>query len=375
MSFTADTISGVDPFATPLRVLHVLQPTEAGVWRYASDMAQFQSDHGWQVHVASPVRPDADVPWLQWQAVRNPAKGVRDESRRLRGIVGQVRPDAVVAHSSKAGLVVRSTVRGTLPTVFLPHAWSFAALGGPVAIAARQWEKAAAAWTNAVVCVGEGEARTGVAAGIRAPFFLVPNPVPPHWLTGTRRPLSDLGLAAAPDVVFVGRLSEQKGVDHLLAAWKRVRRARPDASLLIVGDGPDRAALEAAAGPGVLFVGAVQDPWSYVESAPISVLPSRWEGLSLSMLEAMASGRSMVVTDVDGSEVVRASGGGVVVPVGDTEGLARQLLTRLDDPALAAQEGGKAQEYVRRNHDFAVAARRLAAIISRAYAFGDPASR
>ena len=110
MSFTADTISGVDPFATPLRVLHVLQPTEAGVWRYASDMAQFQSDHGWQVHVASPVRPDADVPWLQWQAVRNPAKGVRDESRRLRGIVGQVRPDAVVAHSSKAGLVVRSTV-------------------------------------------------------------------------------------------------------------------------------------------------------------------------------------------------------------------------------------------------------------------------
>ena len=61
--------------------------------------------------------------------------------------------------------------------------------------------------------------------------------------------------------------------------------------------------------------------------------------------------------------------------MGDTEGLARQLLTRLDDPALAAQEGGKAQEYVRRNHDFAVAARRLAAIISRAYAFGDPASR
>ena len=233
MSFTADTISGVDPFATPLRVLHVLQPTEAGVWRYASDMAQFQSDHGWQVHVASPVRPDADVPWLQWQAVRNPAKGVRDESRRLRGIVGQVRPDAVVAHSSKAGLVVRSTVRGTLPTVFLPHAWSFAALGGPVAIAARQWEKAAAAWTNAVVCVGEGEARTGVAAGIRAPFFLVPNPVPPHWLTGTRRPLSDLGLAAAPDVVFVGRLSEQKGVEARSAgapgclALDRGRRPRP----------------------------------------------------------------------------------------------------------------------------------------------------
>ena len=69
MSFTAETISGVDPFASALSVLHVLQPGEAGVWRYASDMAQFQSEQGWRVHVASPVRPDADVPWLEWDAV------------------------------------------------------------------------------------------------------------------------------------------------------------------------------------------------------------------------------------------------------------------------------------------------------------------
>ncbi|MFN8214639.1 MAG: glycosyltransferase [Candidatus Nanopelagicales bacterium] len=374
MSFTADTISGVDPFASHLRVLHVLQPGEAGVWRYASDMAGFEAAQGWDVHVASPVRPDADVPWREWQAVRNPAKGVRDESRRLLGIVEELRPDVVVAHSSKAGLVVRSALRGSLPTVFLPHAWSFAALTGPVALAARRWEKLAAQWTSAVVCVGEGEARTGVAAGIRAPFFLVPNPVPPQWASDARRPFSELGIGSAPDVVFVGRLSEQKGVDHLLAAWGVVRRLRPDATLVIVGDGPDRADLEASAGPGVRFVGAVTDPWSYVEAAPVAVLPSRWEGLSLSMLEAMASGRSMVVTDVDGSEVVRAAGGGAVVPVGDTTALARELLTRLDEPDLVAQEGRSAQEYVRVHHDFEVAARRLAAIVSRAYAFGDPAS-
>lgn len=374
MSFTAQTISGVDPFASSLSVLHVLQPGEAGVWRYASDMAQFQSEQGWRVQVASPVRPEADVPWLEWDAVRNPAKGVRSEGRRLRAILREVRPRVVVAHSSKAGLVVRSTLRGALPTVFIPHAWSFAALDGPVAYAARRWERLAAQWTSAVVCVGEGEARTGVAAGIRAPFFLVPNPVPPAWGSGQRRLLDALDLPGPPDVVFVGRLSEQKGVDHLLTAWRVVRRVRPDAALVIVGDGPDRESLQSVAGPGVTFVGAVADPWSFVEAAPISVLPSRWEGLSLSMLEAMSSGRSMVVTDVDGSEVVAASGGGSVVPVADTSGLARELLMRLDDPRRVAEEGRLAREYVQTHHDFSVAARRLAAVIARAYAFGVPAS-
>lgn len=373
MSLAAETISGVDPFTRSLRVLHVLQPTEAGVWRYASDMSSFQATNGWDVHAACPVDLEANIVWHTWNAVRSPVKGLRAESDRLRQILDTVRPQAVIAHSSKAGLVVRATVRGRVPTVFLPHAWSFAALSGPIALAARRWERTATGWTNAVVCVGEGEARTGVAARIRAPYFLVPNPVPQRWANGVRRSPRESGLEKA-DAVFVGRLSRQKGVDVLVAAWRSVRRAVPDATLVIVGDGPDRDLLTQAAGEGVRFVGAAADPWSFIEAAGIAVLPSRWEGLSLSMLEAMWSGRSVVTTDVDGSEVVTAARGGAVVPVADPDALAAALVRRLGDPDLVAAEGSRAAEYVRANHDFQTAALRLAAVISRAYAFGAPAT-
>ncbi len=370
MRLTAETVSGVDPFANPLRVLHVLQPGEAGVWRYAADMSGFQSAHGWQVHVASPVPVPSEAIWHRWDAERNPAKGVREESARLRQLLAAIEPDVVVAHSSKAGLIVRSVLRGALPTVFLPHAWSFAALSGPMAQAARTWERTAAQWTSALVCVGAGEVRTGLAAGVRAPYFLVPNPVPPRWGVGIRREPSELGEAGTADVVFVGRLSHQKGVDVLLEAWRQVRASVPEATLAIVGDGPDAQEVRNVAGPGVVFVGAADDPWSYTEAAGIAVMPSRWEGLSLSMLEAMWSGRSLVVTDVDGSEVVVASGGGSVSPVADAGALAQALITRLRDPDLVAAEGARSAAYVREHHNFDTAATRLAAVISRAYAFG-----
>lgn len=370
MRFTAETVSGVDPFATRLRVLHVLQPGEAGVWRYASDMSGFQSAHGWQVHVASPVPVPSEATWHRWDAERDPTKGFREESTRFRELLIAIRPDVVVAHSSKAGLIVRGALRGSLPTVFLPHAWSFAALSGPVAAAARTWERTAARWTSALVCVGAGEVETGLAAKVRAPYFLVPNPVPPRWTTGERRPAAELGEAGSADVVFVGRLSHQKGVDVLLEAWREVRASVPDATLAIVGNGPDAGSLRGAAGPGVVFAGEVSDPWSYTETAGIAVLPSRWEGLSLSMLEAMWSGRSVVTTDVDGCEVVQESRGGSVTPVGDTRALARALISRLQDAQLVASEGARAAAHVRQLHDFETAATRLAAVVSRAYAFG-----
>ena len=372
MSLRADTVSGVDPFATELRVLHVLQPTEAGVWRYATEMASWQADRGWDVHIASPVDPAGLAQWHEWRAVRSPARGLRSESARLRQVISDVRPQVIVAHSSKAGLITRVTVRGRTPTVFIPHAWSFRALTQPVATAALAWERWAARWTNAIVAVGAGEATTGVRRGVRAPVFLVPNPVPRRWCEGERRSREELDLPAGPLVVCVGRLARQKGIDVLLRAWPEVVRGVPAASLVVVGDGPDREELQASATKGVVFVGAQEDPWSFVEAASVVAVPSRWEGLSLSMLEAMWSGSSMVVTDVDGSEVVRQAEAGRVVPIEDSHALAQALSVALADPARARANGVRGAAYVRANHNFEGAADRLAAVVSRAYAFGAP---
>lgn len=370
MHLVPESISGVDPFSRSLRVLHVLQPTEAGVWRYVNDMAAFQSSHGWQVHVASPARPAGELAWHEWRAQRNPAAGVREEIGALEEILHWVRPDVVVAHSSKAGLIVRLTLRGRLPTVFLPHAWSFSALSGPMAGAALAWERYACRFTNAIVGVGAAEISRGWRSGIAGPYFLVPNPVPATWQNMPVKDTIELGLAGRPAAVCVGRLTRQKGVDVLLDAWALVRARMPEAELVIVGDGPDRDELTRSAGQGVTFVGHSDNPKSYVQAAPVVVIPSRWEGLSLSMLEAMDSGRSIVATAVDGSEVVQQARSGAVVPVEDPAALAEEILLRVADPELAAAEGDRAHTYVRLHHDFDTSARRLAAVISRAYAFG-----
>lgn len=363
------------PFDLRLRVLHVWQPEGAGVPRYAEAAAAFQAAHGWHVATASPVPPHLpDVISYLWQARRNPLRGMRSEPAALRTILADTQPDVVVAHSAKAGLVARGTIRGTIPTVFVPHAWSHLALPAPAQPAAVTWERIAARWTNAVVAVGDAEAAEGVRRRIRAPMFVVRNPVPPGWRQAAEedraRARADLGVGAGPVAVCVGRFSRQKGQDVLVAAWRSVAAANPNATLLLVGDGPTRAKLEADVPAGVRFCGATDDPRPYLAAADLAVLSSRWEGLSLSMLEAMASGRSVVTSAVAGSEVVARAGAGAVVPVEDPRGLAAALLPRLDGTVDTSVEGRRGTDFASRYHHFETQMTRLAAVITRAHAFG-----
>lgn len=361
------------PFETRLRVLHVWQPLEAGVPRYAWAAAQFQGEHGWDVHAACPnPTPHHDVTTHVWQAQRNPVKGLRRESEELRALVSEIAPDVVVAHSAKAGLVVRTTLRGSLPTVYVPHAWPHLALPGPAQPAAIAWERFAARWTTTVVAVGDGEAAEANRRSIDVPIEVIRNPVPPGWAPSTPaergRARADLGLPHGPIAVCVGRFSRQKGQDVLVAAWPKVREHVRDATLVLVGDGPDLDRVRSVAGPGILFPGPTDDPRPYLAAADIAVLPSRWEGLSLSMLEAMASGRSLVVTDVSGSEVVEAADSGAIVPVDDPAALAEAIALRLGGRVDIEAEGRRGAAFVSQFHDFETEMTGLARVIAAAAA-------
>src|SRR5207244_646249 len=91
---------------------------------------------------------------LPWAAGRGPGASSVEEARRLARLVGQQRPDVVHLHASKAGLAGRLAVRGSLPTLFQPHAWSWLAVDGAVRWASIAWERLAARWTGLYVCVG-----------------------------------------------------------------------------------------------------------------------------------------------------------------------------------------------------------------------------
>jgi glycosyltransferase involved in cell wall biosynthesis len=156
--------------------------------------------------------------------------------------------------------------------------------------------------------------------------------------------------AAAPVVLTVGSLTPQKSQDVLLAAMAKVARNRPDAMLLIAGEGRLRAALEAQrAALGlertVRFLGARHDVTDLLAASDLMVLSSSREGLPVTLLEAMRAGRAALATDVGGNAEAIAEGvNGRIVPVGDIERMAAALQGLLADAAELARFGDAGKE-------------------------------
>lgn len=348
------------------RVLHLTQPVDGGVARVVTDLVRAQLADGLDV---TAICPDSALSGRlrslgaqvrHWGATRSPGASLVGEVRQLARLLDDVRPDLVHAHSAKAGLAGRLAVRGRIPTVFQPHAWSFEAVGGSTAALALRWERWAARWAARVVCVSDAERATGVRAGITGRWTVVPNgidperfrPAPAAAVRAGLAPLAGLR-AQAPLAVCVGRLCRQKGQDVLLRAWNAVLRQVPDARLVLVGDGPDRDRLRAAAPASVLFAGAVADASPWYQAADLVVLPSRWEGMALAPLEAMACGRPVVVTDVDGAResLPRSFAASCLVPPEDPRALAEAVGALLLDPPLRASLGDRGRRHVLSLHD------------------------
>ena len=344
----------------PLRVLHVCESTVGGVGAVLVDLVSAQAARGWSVTVAAPaddrlVAAGATV--HPWDPGPRPGPGLPAALRAVRSAVREADPDVVHLHSSMAGLCGRLVVRRRRPTVLQPHSWSFWARAGAAGRAALAWERAGARWTDVVLCVSEDERRAGEAAGVRARYAVVPNGVdlarfPAASDDDRRAARAALGLGDGPLAVCVGRLHRQKGQHLLLDAWPAVRAAVPGARVALVGEGPDRPELEARAVDGVLLAGATSGVQTWLAAADVVVQPSVWEGMALSVLEAMASARSVVATDVSGMREVLGEGAGALVPR-EAGPLAGAVAARLHDPLLAAQEGRRGRALAEERHDLA----------------------
>jgi glycosyltransferase involved in cell wall biosynthesis len=339
-------------------VLHVTQPTDAGVATYLHSLCPDQADRNWRVVVACPDRGRladdlraAGIERVPWPAARAPDGRTVSDVVRLRRILDRVGPDVVHLHSSKAGLAGRLAIRGQAPTLFQPHGWSWLAGGRAMGAASLQWERFATRWTTVAICVGEGEAETARRNGVAGPSIVVRSGVDltrfqPAGPDQRRVARARFGLpSAAPVVVCVGRLSRQKGQDQLLTIWTALRERHPEALLVLVGDGPLARPMRRHAPPGVLFAGACADPRPWYAAADLIVLPSRWEGLPLTLLEALAMARPVVASAIPGIAGELPPGAGALVPPGDLPGLAAAICHRLCDPDMARAEGALGARY------------------------------
>jgi glycosyltransferase involved in cell wall biosynthesis len=153
-----------------------------------------------------------------------------------------------------------------------------------------------------------------------------------------------------PIVLTCARLHEQKGLGHLLEAAAQV----PDAVFVIAGDGPRRQELEAQAGAlriadRVRFLGHRTDIAALLASCDLFVLPSLFEGLPLSVLEAMAAARPVVATAVGGTpEAVVPGHTGLLVAPADAAALADAIRSIIGNPGLAARLGANGRQRVER---------------------------
>ena len=315
-----------------MRIAHVTQPTTAGVAVVVRDLARAGVESGDEVTVLSPEEgelpgwcAELGIPWRAVELRRLPGPwDVRALLALRRALTGF---DVVHLHSSKAGALGRLVLRGGRATVvFTPHGWSWYAGAGVTSRVYRTVERLAARWCDAIVCVSQAEAADGRGVlGQRAPIVVVPNGVDTDRFSPAAEPVREPGL-----VVCVGRLCHQKGQDRLLRVLARSRT--PGLRVRLVGAGPDRASLlELAHDLGVQdrveLVGQ-GDPVGHLRAADLVVGPSRWEGMSLAMLEAMSVGSAVVTTTVAGAEALR--GVGVLVEQGPEPQVLEDLTAAVD---------------------------------------------
>ncbi|MBM7520314.1 glycosyltransferase family 4 protein [Nocardioides nitrophenolicus] len=351
-----------------MRVLQLITQGRGGPVDHAVEVAIELARQGHDSHLAGPPGPHLAA--AAEHAVTVHVAPV-DRAGDLRG-VGEVRrvlaavdPDVVHLQDRRAGLVGRVLAGPrSVPTVYTLHGVPDRLAGlvpgnlplarprrrdrlrylGLEGLLARTPRSAVVTPCQALAAYARDH--VGI-AGHRV--HAVPNGVGRHWLGQQTGPAADPGPVR---VVWLGLMQPVKRLPDLVAAVDRV----PGVRLRLVGDGPERSRVEAAAAGSThperfAFAGFDPDPVRALRAADVVALPSAAEAFPMALLQAMALGRPVLATRVGGvPELVRHARDGLLVDAGDVGGLARALTDLATDAVLRRRLGESARLRVRENY-------------------------
>jgi glycosyltransferase involved in cell wall biosynthesis len=278
---------------------------------------------------------------------------------RLARLIRQVRPHILHTHTAKAGAVGRlaALAAGEARPPIVVHTFHGHVLRGyfdPArTVGFRLLERWLARISTALVAVSPEVRDDLVSLGVAPPekFAIVRLGIELEQRVAAARDgrgESRRVLGIGPDrfaVGWIGRMTGVKRTDDVLLAFKRLRESGVDACLCMVGDGPDRPAVERRAHElGVmrhtLFLGYQEEVAPFYAAFDAMVLPSINEGTPVSAIEALAAGRPVVATRVGGvPDVVRDGEDGFLVPAGDVDALAERLAQLAREPELRERMG------------------------------------
>lgn len=281
---------------------------------------------------------------------------------RLYRFMRRHRYHIVHTHTTKAGILGRLAARAARVPIIIhtPHGHAFHNYMNRAGSAALTWvERGLAGFTDQIICLTEAERGDHLRYRIGPPerFEVIHSGVDVDRFRSVRFDVDakrrELGLPSrGPIVGCIARLVPVKGVDVLLQAVPRIRQAVPQATIVFVGDGPLRPALEDRARSlgqdgAVKFLGLRRDVTEILPLMDLVVLPSLNEGMGRAAVEALAAGRPVVASRVSGIQDVITDGQtGLLVPPGDPEALASAIIHCLTNPALARAFARQAQAEV-----------------------------
>ena len=153
--------------------------------------------------------------------------------------------------------------------------------------------------------------------------------------------------------VFMGRVVEEKGINELMDAFSKVRETHPQTELNIYGDGDEGLINKYKNTKGVFFHGRTEEPLKALAENDIFVLPSYYEGLSLSLLDAMMMKKKIIVTDIEGNrEVIRDGDNGRLVAARDHKALAETMSWVLEHKKEVEKMAANARKLYEKDYDF-----------------------
>lgn len=282
--------------------------------------------------------------------------------RRLRAALGTFRPHAVISNLLESASLPVFVERHTRIRRGHDYGWIAVEHNNTVVrLGARKESDHVSMWrqlttavynaADAVVAVSDG-----VGGGLVANYE-----IDPATVVVIHNGVNVAAISSVPPLererpyfLAVGRLHPQKNFGALIEAYARIAD-RVEEDLVILGEGEERPELEAAAHAAgvadrVELAGFRDNVWSYMKSATCLAMSSRYEGLPMTLLEAMAAGCPIVSFDCDYGprEVVSHGESGFLVPNGDTAALANALYEVAANPSLARRFGVRARELVER---------------------------
>lgn len=352
-------------------------------WTLLRGQLAYFRKQGYDVHLACAPGPAlADVAEREGVTVhelpmdREASSLMRDlrSLAAMSSLMRRIRPDVVNAGTPKAGLIgmLAARLTGVRARVYVLRGLRLETATGRTRRMLTFTEKIACNSADRVVCVSTSLRDRAVEIGIVPPGKTLvvgsgsSNGVElerfrpdAQMLEEVARIRVTLGLPAdAPTVGFIGRLTRDKGIVELTAAFETLYADDPTLRLLLVGDAeggdplPQHTRELLDSHPGIVRTGFVSETAPYYQLMDVLSLPSHREGFPNTPLEAAAAGRPTVTTDATGArDSVRDGITGLIVPCGDVEALTEALGGLLSDRQKTRRMGAQAQ--LRASEEFA----------------------